>query len=645
MDKYIVTFYPDQKKVVVDRGTTILAAALSAHIHLNSICGGDGVCGKCKAIVKSGSVHTEPSGSISASERKRGVYLACQTLVESHIEVEIPSESRLDLSTLSKEELELRIRGVYSKAEDIVEVKPSLGEGLFPYRPLVTKIYLELPKPNFDDKLSDLERIYRAIEEKISDVPLHTGLANIRHLGQLLRRSDWKVTVALGQKEGAVEVISIEPGDKSQKNFGFAFDIGTTTVTGQLVDLKEKKILGTKAAYNRQATFGSDVITRIIYAQAKDGLEKLHNTVVDLLNEMIEALIDDQKIDLNDVTCFCVAGNTTMIHLLLRIDPTYIRQEPYVPTANFLPVLKASEVGIEINPHGLLYCVPGVSSYIGGDITAGMIACDMHQRKDIHLLIDIGTNGEIVLGNSDWLMSCAASAGSAFEGSGMTCGLRAIKGAIQVVKIKEKTFDIEVATIGQDKPRGICGSGYIDLVSELLKHGALDKNGKINRSVKNKRVREGRDGYEFVVAFAHETATENDIIVTDRDLDNLKRAKAAIYSGTAILVRHIGIKMEDIKKIFIAGGFGTALNIESAIQIGLISDLPRDKFIFVGNSSLAGARQNLLSCQAAKTAQEVAKNITYFELSTDPQYMDEYMAALFFPHTDTNRFPSVKYAL
>ena len=643
MEKYTVSFTPDNKQVVVDRGTTVLAAAISAHIHLNSSCGGDGVCGKCRVIVRKGSVHAEPSGRISPEERKRGLHLACQTLVESNIEVEIPEESRLDLSTLSQEELGLRLRGIFSQAEDIQEIKSRLGEDLFQYAPLVTKLYLELPKPDFDDKLSDLERVYRAIAEKIGDRPIHTGLANIRRLGSLLRSSDWKVTAAVAQKGDVLELVCLEPADRSKSNFGFVFDIGTTTITGQLVNLNEKKILGTKAAYNRQATFGSDVITRIIYAQAEDGLEKLHHAVIDLMNEMIEAFVDEHDIDLNDVTCLGIAGNTTMIHLLLRVDPTYIRQEPYVPTANLLPVIKASEAGIKINPHGLLYCVPGVSSYVGGDITAGVMACDMHRSSEINLLIDIGTNGEIALGNSDWLISCAASAGPAFEGSGMSSGIRAVKGAIQTAKIKPKSLDVEYSTIGGAKPRGICGSGYIDLVCELLRRGILDKNGKINRSLANKRLREGSHGYEFVVVFAEEADIEEAIVITDADLDNLKRGKAAIYSGVSILVRHMDMKAQDISKIFIAGGFGTSLDIESAVRIGLIPDLRREKYVFVGNSSLAGARQSLFSCQAARISEEVAKNITYFELSTDPQYMDEYTAALFFPHTDLSRFPSVKH--
>ena len=643
MKKFNVTFWPDEKKIQVDGGTTILAAALSAHIHLNSACGGDGVCGKCRVIVKSGMVESGSLGKISPQERQRGVYLACQTLVGSDIEVEIPPESRLDLGFLSKEELDVRLHGAYGTTEDLPQTELHLPKVSFKHMPRVEKLYLELPKPNFDDKLSDLERVYRAIQERVGDKPVHTGLANIRYLGPLLRSSDWKVTVAVAQKERGVELLTIEPGDTSGRNYGFVFDIGTTTISGQLIDLKTKKTLGSKTTYNRQATFGSDVITRIVYAQDPDGLEKLYHAVVDVLNEMIESFVEEHEVDLNDVTCVSLAGNTTMTHLLLRVDPAYIRQEPYVPTANFIPILKACEVGIEINPHGLLFCVPGVASYLGGDITAGVLASAIHRSKEINLLIDIGTNGEIVLGNKDWLIGCAASAGPAFEGSGMSCGLRAVRGAIERVEIKDKTLKLEYSTIGSAAVRGICGSGYIDLVCELLKFGVLDKNGKINREVKNKRVRSGPEGYEFVVVFAGEHGLEKDIVVTDADLDNLKRAKAAIYSAAAILVRHMDMGLDDIKKIFVAGGFGTSLDIESAVQIGLIPDLDRKKFVFIGNSSLAGARQVLLSSEALGQAEAVAKNITYFELSTDPAYMDEYMAALFFPHTDIKRFPSVKY--
>ncbi len=642
MDKYTVTFYPDNKKVVVDKGSTILSSAISAHIHLNSSCGGDGVCGHCKVLVKKGKVHSELSGAISADDKKRGLHLACQALVESDVEVEIPKEARLDLGTLSKEELELRFRGLYGRPEDVSEAKLFVREDFLDGIPLVTKYYLDLPRPSFDDKISDFERICRALDERIGEKPIYTGLSNIRHLGELLRACDWKVTVTVARKIDQFEIICVEPQDRSGNNFGFAFDIGTTTISGQLVDLNHKKVLGTKATYNRQVTYGSDVISRIIYARAENGLEKLNNAVIDCLNEMIEILCQENSVDMNDVTCLSVAGNTTMMHLLLRIDPSYIRQEPYVPTANFFPVYKAADCGININPHGLLYCLPGVASYVGADITSGIVACNINESLDLNLLIDIGTNGEIALGNKDWIVSCAASAGPAFEGSGMSCGLRATKGAIQEAKINAKTLDVEYKTIESAKPKGICGSGYIDLLCQMLDNVIIDKNGRLNRDLKNKRIREGKNGYEFVVAFANETDTGSDIIVSEADLDNLKRAKAAIYSGVAILVKHLGLKFDDIKKIYIAGGFGASLNIESSIKIGLIPDLPRQKYCFAGNTSLFGSRLSLLSTKILDKCNDVAKNVTYFELSNDPAYMDEYMAALFFPHTDITRFPSLK---
>ena len=641
MEKFKVTFYPDNKIIEVEKGKTILSAAISAGAYINSSCGGDGVCGRCKVIVKKGQVIAQPTGRISLEERKQGVYLACLANIESDLEVEIPSESRLDFEKLSAQELELRLKGLYSESEEVASAKSILGDEIFAHSPLATKLYLELPPPDLKDKISDLERLYRQIR-RIQDIPImQTGLTNIRRLGELLRSSDWKVTVTLGKRNGTAEIVLIEPGDTSHKNFGLCFDIGTTTISGQLVDLNTKKVSGTKATYNKQATFGSDVITRIIYAQKEDGLEKLHHAVIDGMNQMIQELIREHGIDLNDVNCVLCAGNTTMIHLLLRVDPEYIRKEPYVPTANFVPAIRAAEAGIKINPRGLLSCVPGVSSYVGGDVTAGVLACGLDNEEDLSILIDIGTNGEIILGNKEFLISASASAGPAFEGSGLSCGIRASHGAIQRVKIIPNKFEVNYEVIGEVKPRGICGSGYIDLVAQMLKSGLLEKDGNIKRT-KNKRIREGEYGREFVVAFKEESNSTSDIVITETDIDNIKRAKAAIYAATAILVKHMGLEFAMIKKFFIAGGFGTYIDIGHAINIGLLPDLDKSRFIFVGNSSLAGSRQVLLSSEAMKKADEIAKKMTCFELSVDPAYMDEYMAALFFPHTDLNKFPSVK---
>jgi len=638
METFKVTFYPDNKSIRVNNDTSILSAAISAGVHINSVCAGEGVCGRCKVIVKKGKVLAQPTGMLSVEEKNKGVCLACITTIHSDLEIEIPPQSRLEEKISQQDE---RFKGLYSESEEIEPVKGPQAKETKAYSPLTAKLYLELPKPDLKDRLSDLERIYRQIS-RTKGIPCpQTGLANIRQLGELLRDADWKITVTLGKREAQTELILIEPQDTSSKNFGFCFDIGTTTISGQLVDLKNKKVLGTRAIYNRQAAFGSDVISRIIYAQEESGLEKLHLAVAECVNQIIHELAQEHKVDLNNVTGIVCTGNTTMMHLLLSIDPTYIRREPYVPVANFLPVMRAAEAGIKINPRGLLYCASGVSSYIGADATAGVLSCGLDKEKDLCLLIDIGTNGEIVLGNRDFLIAASASAGPAFEGSGVTCGMRASRGAIQKIKISRRVFQVAYSTIGQEKPRGICGSGYIDALAQMLSSGLMDKSGKLSEK-ESANIRQNAYGRYFVVAGKKESAIKEDIIITEADIENLKRAKAAIYSAVSILVRHIGMKFDDIKKVFISGGFGTYLDFGNAVNIGLLPDLDSSRFVFVGNSSLAGARAMLLSDEAIKKAEEIAAKITYFELSVEPDYMDEYMAALFFPHTDLTKFPSFK---
>jgi uncharacterized 2Fe-2S/4Fe-4S cluster protein (DUF4445 family) len=641
MEKFKVTFLPDNKWIEVHKDTTILSAAISAGVYINSACGGDGICGKCKVKLKSGQVITQPSATISLEERRQHIYLACLTSVHSDLEVEVLPSSRLDLENLSPEELALHLKGLYSESEEVETLTLPSIEEIFTHSPLATKLYLELPPPTLEDNISDLERVYRQIR-RIQNIPLlQTSLTNIRQLGELLRDADWKITVTLGKRNDITEVVLIECGDTTKKNFGLSFDVGTTTISGQLVDLNQKKVLGTKVTYNKQATFGSDVITRIIYAHEEDGLEKLHNAVTDTINQIIRELVAEHQVDLNDVTCILCAGNTTMIHLLLNIDPTYIRREPYVPTANFPPTARAAESGIKINPRGLLACVPAVSSYVGGDTVSGVLSCGLYKQKELGILIDIGTNGEIVLGNQDFLVACSASAGPAFEGSGVTCGMRSSRGAIQKIKINPKDFAVSYTAIGEVKPVGICGSGYIDLIAQMLSAGIIDKNGKIKLD-NHSRVRKGDLGNEFIVVFGEETAGGKEIIINEADIENLKRAKAAIYSATSVLLKHMHLDFSEIKKIFIAGGFGTYLDVDNAVAMGLLPDLERSRFIFIGNSALAGVRQMLLSSEAIRVAGDIARKITCFELSVDPGYMDEYTAALFFPHTDLSKFPSLK---
>ena len=641
MEKFKVVFKPTGKTAEAKKGADLLSVSVSCGLRINSSCGGEGVCGRCKVIIKKGKFRTEPTGRISHEERKKGYVLACLTTVEGNLEVLIPKESRLDLSEIKEGDARLhRLKGIYSETVEVDRGRPIISEEVFTHSPISTKVYLELPPPTLEDIASDYERLTRGIKKKY-DIPIiQTGLRNIRKLGSILRHSDWKVTVTLGKRNETTELVIIEPGDSSKENYGIAFDIGTTTVTGQLINLNTKEILGTKATYNKQIAFGDDVITRIVFATEESGLERLHHAVIDNMNSIIEKLTDEHKIPLNRVTGIMCAGNTTMMHLLLRVDPTHIRREPYVSTANFVPVIRSAEAGIKVHPRGLLACIPGVSTYVGGDIVAGTVASGINNEKRLTLLIDVGTNGEIVLGNKEWMACCSASAGPAFEGSGVSCGMRAIKGAIEKVEINAK-LDTKVKTIDGTKPMGICGSGYIDLISEMFKRGIINRDGKINQNLKNKRIRKSEGKFEYVVVFKNKASSDYDIVIKESDIENIKRSKGAIFSAAAILVKKFDLTFDDIERIYIAGAFGTYINMENAIAIGLLPDVNRKKFKFVGNSSLIGAREILLSYDTMKKAEEIARKMTYIELSKDPAYMDEYMSSLFFPHTNLEKFPTV----
>ncbi len=637
-----IIFYPDKKIVETEGDDNLLEIAQTAGISLNSDCAGEGVCGKCKVIIRRGNVKTPPTTLLSREEIQKGYVLACKTYVLTDLEVEIPQEVRLEeIIPLTDTEKETQLFNFYSRAEEVIATD-LLGEGkIFEHSPLATKVFLKLPPPTLDDNISDLQRVFREIRRKWPISIMQTGLANLKKLGKLLRNSNWEITVLLGKRNQTTEVVLIEPGDTSGRDYGIAVDVGTTTVVAELIDLNREKILGAQATYNKQANFGADVISRIIYASREEGLEKLRNVVVDNINELIISLVKANKIKLSDITAVMCAGNMTMTHLLLGIDPTYLRREPYVPTANFVPVIRAIEARIRINPRGLLLCLPGVSSYVGGDITAGVVASRICDRDDISLFIDVGTNGEIVLGNREWLVSCSSSAGPAFEGSGICCGMRAVKGAIQKIVCNEKTKSMEYVTIGNAKPRGICGSGLIDLLACLLRSGIIDKAGKF-KEIQDPRLRRGELCREYVLVSADESANEKDIVITETDIENLIRSKAAIFAAASVLIRNMGFDFKKIKCIYIAGGFGNYLDIENSISIGLLPELPREKFKFIGNSSLAGARLALLHYEALSKINEIAKRMTYFELSVDNLFMDEYTKALFLPHTDLEKFPGFK---
>lgn len=455
------------------------------------------------------------------------------------------------------------------------------------------------------------------------------------------------MTLASTGPDSPMEILRVEPGDTRGTLHGIAVDIGTTTCAVHLVDLVSGRVHGTASGYNGQIARGADIISRINYANNPGRLEELRDLVLSNLNHLILDLCREHSVNPTEIDSAAVAGNTTMVHLFLGLKPEYIRLEPYTPTINHLPPLRGRDSGLEMNPDGLLLVAPGVGSYVGGDITAGLLQTSLadEDNQEVCLFLDIGTNGEVVVGNGEWLMACAASAGPAFEGSGVGCGMRASRGAIERIRIDRMTGKASYSVIGGGKPKGICGSAMIDLLAELLSAGLLDPSGKLLPENGNGLIRPCKDSsryFQYTIATEAASETGQEIFLDDRDILNLLRTKAAVYSACSLMLRSVDLDFDSVVRVYVAGGFGRFLDLERSIQVGLLPDLPLDKFIYLGNSSLAGAKAMLLSGQARHKVEDLANRITYLELNADPAYMDEYMAALFLPHTDHSRFPSAR---
>lgn len=629
-EKCKVEFLPDGIKVEVERGETILQAAQKAGVYVASVCGGEGVCGKCKVVVRSGEVDAKPTALLERGEIRSGYVLACQAEVLSDTVVEIPPQSRLEEGQIVLDEGTERF-GLMG-----IEL-PSR----FRFDPLVKKLYLEIPEATIENPLAVHERLYQAIWRKLSVPHMQTGYAVLRQLAAVVRESAGRVTVTLGQRANTTEVVQVEPGDTSSRNYGVAIDVGTTTIVVHLLDLNTGKTLGTTATYNSQMAYGEDYIRRITYAEQNNALDKLQHLVVSDINQLVSSVVAENRVRVNDVMAAICSGNTAMIHFLLGLDPTGIRREPYTATAYRVPPLRAGQVGIGINPRALLYTLPAVAAYVGSDITAGVLVVGLDEKEDLSLFIDVGTNGEVVVGNRDWLMACSASAGPAFEGSGVTCGMRAAGGAIERVRITARG-EVKYSTIAGKPPRGICGSGLIDALAEMYRAGVLDRSGTIQPSSNGARVRQTEFGAEYILVPKSESATHEDIILTQSDIRNLLRSKAAIYASLSTLLHALHLSTSQIERVYIAGGFGNFLDVRNTITIGMLPDISVDRILFVGNTSVAGAKQCLLSSEALERVDEIGKKMTYVDLMTNPRFMEEFMSALFIPHTALERFPSVK---
>jgi uncharacterized 2Fe-2S/4Fe-4S cluster protein (DUF4445 family) len=491
--------------------------------------------------------------------------------------------------------------------------------------------------PSVQDHTADHERLYMAIRERIDAPIMQTGFRVLQKLPGVLQDCRYKATVTVGRRGGATEVIDIEGGDQSRRNFAVAVDLGTTTVVAHLVDLATATTLDTEATYNSQLSFGEDYIRRIIYAEQNEAFDELQSRIVKDVNNLIVTLALRQNVGLQEITTVVCAGNTAMIHFLLNLDARRIRREPYVASAGFVPALRAAEVGIQISKRGLLYCLPGVAAYVGSDIVGGVLATGMFAKRGISLLADIGTNGEIVLGNRDWLVCASSSAGPAFEGSGVRHGMRAGAGAIEKISYRGPG-QIHYDTIGDAPPAGICGSGLLDLLAELYTHGVIDRTGRFAEN-HDASLTDGEDGRQYRLVPAADDRQE--IVITQADINNLLRSKAGVFAAIRVLMEATQTKLDDLETVYLAGGFGNFLNVGHAVTIGMLPDVPVEKIRFVGNTSIAGAKMALLSRKALQRAEKIAAGMTYFDLMSHTGYMEEFIRARFLPHTDLSLFPSV----
>ena len=641
MATHKIVFLPHETEITVPDGETIIHAAMEAGVHVNASCGGEGVCGKCRVLIEEGTVAGGISEKLSQKDQDQGYRLACQAVAQSDLVARIPVESAMDASALRLHKTPRKTAHI--RVMDFNELKE---KGLF-VAP-VEKIFLQLPEPTLQDNLSDITRLISYLNAQHDEHRLDVALSVIRKIPDAIREKDFEVTATLVRPVrdvGKTRLINVQPGDTTSRSYAIAMDIGTTTIYGQVIDLISGEVLAEYGDFNGQISYGEDVITRIVYAEKPGGLERLHEVVMNTINKVLEKIIKQSGIDHEDLSTITLAGNTTMTQLMLKINPRYIRRSPYVPAATLYPPTRAKDLGMAVKDHVSALVYPAVSSYVGGDIVAGVMGSGIYRAEALTLYLDVGTNAEIVIGNKDWLACAACSAGPAFEGGGLKYGMRAEKGAIEDFSIDPVTYEPMIITIGNVRPKGICGSGLITMVATMFEMGIINNLGKFNRDLKTERIRQADGVYEFVLAWKDETQIDRDVSLTEIDIENLIRAKGAIYSGCMTLLTEVGMNLLEIEHIILAGGFGSYVDLEKAMVIGLLPEMDPTKVTFIGNGSLMGARMSSLTNRIRKDVVEVTHKMTNFELSDTASYMDNYIAALFLPHTDIDQFPKLKVRL
>ena len=618
-------------------GETLLETARAANVAIDAPCSGNGSCGKCRVKLLEGTVEGLQTSHITDEDYAAGWRLSCASKVSSDVTVMVPDiasayQSRMktaDLSTgeeiaiFTRLEEDLKAAGV-DFSNDFVETEVTMEE------------------PTLEDTMPDTERLTMALEAALGCEEVRLSYPVVHKLARVLRQSGFHVAVSGTLKDGVFQAMDVRNAGEPQPMCGLAIDIGTTTVSAVITDLKTGRLLAKGSGGNGQIRYGADVINRIVEQGRKGGVARLQKAIVEeTLQPLTKALCASAKVDSDRILRCCVASNTTMNHLLLGVDADPVRMEPYIPTFFHWSGLKAGDIRLVANPDARVVLAPNIGSYVGGDITAGTLTSRIWDKDEFSLFIDLGTNGEIVFGNRDFMMSCACSAGPAFEGGDISCGMRATDGAVEAVTIDRDTLEPMLSVVGREgqKPVGICGSGIIDVIAELYRTSAISAKGHFVRE--NRRILRDEHGMgRYVLAFSNESDTGREIAITEVDIECFIRAKGAIFSAIHIMLSSLDMDVAVLEHIYVAGGIGSGINMENAVRIGMFPDVDRALFEYIGNSSLAGAYALVLSNAAEEKVHELASNMTYLELSTEPKYMEEFVAACFLPHTNKELFPS-----
>ncbi|MFQ9151774.1 MAG: corrinoid activation/regeneration protein AcsV [Blautia sp.] len=620
-------------------GESLLEVARKTNVAIDAPCGGNGACGKCKVKLVGGTLDSKKTSHISDEEYAAGWRLACISKIIDDVEVLVPDiasayKSRMKMADLSSAE---EVKIFEELKEQITEVGIELKNNL-------EVIDVTMSAPTLDDTMPDNERFTWAVEEVTGMDKIRVPYSVIKKMAHVFRASDFHVKAVIRKTDKDVFVYDVLPASEEPVVAGIAIDIGTTSVSAIIIDMLNGAVLAKGSAGNGQIRYGADVINRIIESGKPGGREKLQDAIIkETLNPLILNMCASAKIKPAQVYRLAIGANTTMNHLLMGVDADPVRMEPYIPTFFKTNSLFASDIGLKVNPDAHIILAPNIGSYVGGDITAGALVSMIWNKPEFSIFIDLGTNGEIVFGNSDFMMSCACSAGPAFEGGDISCGMRATDGAIEAIKLDKETLEPTYSVIGDPgtKPVGLCGSGIIDMIAELFRCGVINPKGQIIRE--GRRIRRDEFGMgSYIIAFEEEAGSVKDVELTEADIDSFIRAKGAIFSAIRTMLSYCDFDISMIENVYVAGGIGSGINMGNAIEIGMFPDIPVEMYHYLGNTSLAGAYAMLYSTEAERKVYEIAQNMTYIELSNVPTYMDEFVAACFVPHTDKSLFPSIQ---